>query len=248
MRRVVFIVALSSVLGAALLAFVLTPPGLLIQNVVAMPVPNAPNSLMVTLKIENPGGPDRLLDVSSEAAKVSVLKAPDVAGVPIPGNSTPSLSMEAGHIMLMGLEDAPGEGTLVPLVLEFEQAGKVAAKALVKTGTMAHGSGYDISAAETPPSASISVTQDKEGWLVRITTENFAFSKDLVDKPHQPETGHGHLYVQGIKIGRIYSDQTRIGALPKGAHTVRLTLNTNDHRAYRVNGKPIEALARIEVQ
>jgi hypothetical protein len=59
--------------------------------------------------------------------------------------------------------------------------------------------------------------------------------------------GHGHIYVGGMKIGRLYQPEARIGTLPKGEHQVRLTLNTNDHRAYVVGDQPVTATATIVV-
>ena len=59
--------------------------------------------------------------------------------------------------------------------------------------------------------------------------------------------GHGHIYVSGMKIGRLYQPEARIGTLPKGEHQVRLTLNTNDHRAYVVGDQPVTATATIVV-
>lgn len=248
MRRIVLIIATLAALGAAVWAIVLTPPGLLIQNAKGVPVPGAPNNLMVTLTIENPGRPDRLLDVTSDLAKVAVLKAPDTVGLPIPSGGASSLSMEAGHIMLMGLQDAPEEGTLVPMTLEFERAGTVATKALVQSTGMSHGMRFDVPPGETPPSIGIVVVEEEGGWRLDITTKDFTFAKEMVDQPHEPGKGHGHLYVQGIKIGRIFNDTARIGALPSGTHTVRVSLNNNEHRAYHIDGKPVEAITRIEVK
>ena len=50
-----------------------------------------------------------------------------------------------------------------------------------------------------------------------------------------------------MKIGRLYQPEARIGTLPKGEHQVRLTLNTNDHRAYVVGDQPVTATATIVV-
>lgn len=248
MRYIVLVIAMLGAAGAAVWTFVLAQPGVLIQSVTAVPVPTAPNNLMVTLTIENPGGPDRLLDVTSDVAKVAVLKAPDTFGLPVPAGSNPSLAMEAGHIMLMGLSDAPAAGTLIPMVLEFERAGSVATKALVQSAGMSHGMRFDVPASEVAPQVDISVTPEGDGWTVAVAAQNFTFAKDLVDQPHQPGTGHGHLYIQGIKISRLFGETARIGALPAGSHMVRVTLNTNDHRTYHVDGAPIEATARIDVK
>ena len=66
--------------------------------------------------------------------------------------------------------------------------------------------------------------------------------------PHVPGTGHAHLYLNGLKLGRLYVPSARIGALPPGDHMVRVTLNANDHRAYVVDGDPVTAIAPLSVR
>jgi hypothetical protein len=83
---------------------------------------------------------------------------------------------------------------------------------------------------------------------VRIETRHFRFAEELVDQPHQPGTGHAHLYVGGMKLGRLYGPDARINALPPGRHEVRVTLNTNDHRAYVANGRVLGASAWLTVE
>lgn len=235
--------------GFAVAMWTIAPasPGLKVRDAVAVPVPGAPNTVMVTMTIENPGAPDRLLDVRSNVAKVAVLKAPDTAGVPIPAGGAPSLVMEAGHIMLMGLANVPIEGGELPMILQFEQAGEIAQNALVVSAAMRHEI-LDVSEEKPVPRVEVSVDPVDDGWDVKLVTENFRFAEDLVGGPHEPGVGHAHLYVQGAKIGRVFGGAARIGPLPKGTHTVRVTLNTNDHRAYYYAGKAIEATARIAVK
>ncbi|MEC8197159.1 MAG: hypothetical protein VX228_12815, partial [Pseudomonadota bacterium] len=74
---------------------------------------------------------------------------------------------------------------------------------------------------------------------------DFEFTPDLVDGPHVPGTGHGHIYINGLKLGRLYSPTTTIGNLPPGQHEIRVTLSTNDHRAYVVNDIPVTASATL---
>jgi len=62
-----------------------------------------------------------------------------------------------------------------------------------------------------------------------------------------PGIGHGHIYAGSVKLGRVFDNSYQIGALPKGEHTIRVSLNTNNHRAYAVDGQPLEATATIVV-
>jgi len=80
-----------------------------------------------------------------------------------------------------------------------------------------------------------------------IDAEEFTFSRDLAGAYHVPGVGHGHLYVGGLKHGRLYENQATIGTLPSGTHMIRVTLNTNDHRAYVVDDEPVTATATITI-
>ncbi len=104
---------------------------------------------------------------------------------------------------------------------------------------------------EGEPAPRISLSAEPSeggGWRIRVEAEDFAFRKDLVDGPHVPGTGHGHLYVGGVKVGRLYAPEAEIGPLPPGRHVVRVTLNTNDHRAYVVDGAPVTAELSLEAE
>ena len=216
----------------------------MIENARALPVAGS-QSVMVTLTIRNPGGPDRLIDVTSGVAKTSVLKSPRVQGLPVPADSMSALSAEAGHVMLMRIDGALEPGRTIPLVLRFERAGEVVAKAVVAEGAMAHGVVHETTPGEPAPEVSLSATRDGDGWRLRLEVENFRFARDLADGPHVPGTGHGHLYIGGMKIGRIYGVEARVGALPPGLHLIEVVLYTNDHRAYSVAGRAVHAAVEI---
>jgi hypothetical protein len=64
---------------------------------------------------------------------------------------------------------------------------------------------------------------------------------------HVPGMGHGHIYVGGMKLDRLFKSEYLIGQLPPGRHEVRVTLNTNDHRAYVVDDVPVSASTFIMV-
>ncbi|MGR3804635.1 copper chaperone PCu(A)C [Marinibacterium profundimaris] len=98
------------------------------------------------------------------------------------------------------------------------------------------------------PDLALTATPDGDGWVLRVETENFTFNEDLADGPHVPGVGHAHLYLDGLKLQRLYQRDARIGALLPGRYTVRVTLNTNDHRIYAKDGKPISVTAIIEAQ
>jgi hypothetical protein len=112
---------------------------------------------------------------------------------------------------------------------------------------MGHGATMHEVTDAPKPILALAVAPDGDGWTAQITTENFTFSEDLQDGAHVPGTGHGHIYLGDMKLGRVFSSSYSIGALPKGEHALRVTLNTNDHRAYAVDGQPLVAETIIVV-
>lgn len=243
-----------AVLGVALwTSGALTPAArhLLITDVSASPIGDGGAAAVLTT--ENQGQPDTLTGVSSTMGHAQFQSAD--RGLPIPAG-TSSLALDAAHIMIMNQETPLEDGTLIPLTLSFATAGEVSAKArftIPEPGSMAahmamgHGGMmHDVTDAPAPTLA-LSVTADGDGWTAQITTENFTFAEELQDGDHVPGTGHGHIYVGDVKLGRVFSDSFAIGALPKGEHQLRVTLNTNDHRAYAVDGQPIVAETIITV-
>jgi hypothetical protein len=50
-----------------------------------------------------------------------------------------------------------------------------------------------------------------------------------------------------MKLGRLFAPEYHIGPLPPGSHEIRVTLNTNDHRAYVVGDTPVTASTIITV-
>jgi hypothetical protein len=59
-------------------------------------------------------------------------------------------------------------------------------------------------------------------------------------------TGHGHLYVNGMKIARLYGSYFHIPDLPPGEHEISVSLSSNDHSYYTINGKRIAAQVTVK--
>lgn len=206
------------------------------------------DGFMLTAKIENTGGADRLTGVASDAAGSVMLMGSGADGLAIPAESTPGLSGDGVHAMLSGIIGGNDEGRLVPVSFWFERAGKITTRARIDTADMDHGTSYSVPDGEAMPDVFITAKPQGHGWKIEVITGGFTFSKEAVDGPHQPGVGHGHLYLNGLKLQRIYEPEVFIGALPTGTHQVRVTLNTNDHRAYNVGDALVTAVAEIVVK
>ena len=78
------------------------------------------------------------------------------------------------------------------------------------------------------------------GWNIHVTTKNFRFSPENINKEPIEGEGHAHLYVDGKKISRLYNAWFHLSNLSPGSHTLRVTLNANNHAELVLNGKNIE--------
>jgi len=75
---------------------------------------------------------------------------------------------------------------------------------------------------------------------IKIKTSDFMFAPEHANGIHILGEGHAHVYVDGVKIGRAYDEWFHIIGLAKGAHVIKVTLNTNDHHSYAFDSKPAE--------
>ena len=260
-RPLLLVAVLAAIGVAGYFAFDPFEKHMRISHVNAAPLEGgAPDSLVVFLKIENGGGPDTLLSAKARDATETILYNPESErGLPVPGNTTPSLAADGAHLVLRGVEGPIEDGRLFPVELTFEKAGTVTAKArLVAPVNQGDAGNYGIfglgdicRVEEGEPAPEVSLRTepkaDGTGWRVLVDAMDFTFAEHLTGTDHIPGVGHGHLYVNGLKIGRLYENVMEFGALPKGTHTVRVSLNTNDHRAYVIGDTPVMAEATIVV-
>lgn len=96
--------------------------------------------------------------------------------------------------------------------------------------------------AASAPALSIGVEKDPmEGWNLTLATENFTFTPESAGGAAVPNTGHAHLYLDGVKVARLYGPHFHIPDLPPGLHEIAVSLSSNDHAYYVVEGARIEA-------
>ena len=133
-------------------------------------------------------------------------------------------SMLVGVILAPLFRDMPVQGTAADIMAH----------------EMMHGT-LEIPAAGAPEVA-ISVEKDPmSGWNVAITTRNFTFAPELVNADNVENTGHAHLYVDGVKVARLYGPHHHLPDLPVGDREISVSLSANDHSYYVVEGDRIEA-------
>ena len=207
---------------------------------------------MVSLKIENTGTPDRLISAASPSAHNVSIMNPGHEGstIIIPKDGTGILAMDGAHITLMTKPGTFKQGTFIPLNLKFESAGFVAIR-LQNTGAAVMNHGLSNSVSETPaPTLELSWEDipTKNGAKLRLETNNFTFSRADDDAAHVPNEGHAHVYLNGLKLGRLYSNTYQIGALSPGNYTLSVALNSNDHRPYVSDSGPVIGALIFEIQ
>jgi len=121
-------------------------------------------------------------------------------------------------------------------------------------GSDAHGSMdhshemLEIPMGQPIPTIDLAVYPDPvRGWNLEIQTTNFRFTPENVNQANQPNQGHGHLYINGENVSRVYGTWLHLPSLPSGSNEITVSLNANNHAALAHNGAMIESTVVVEV-
>ena len=115
--------------------------------------------------------------------------------------------------------------------------------------TFAHHPGHKIEANKPYPSINLEIYEDNmDGYNLFIKLENFILTPMDVGKKNKSNSGHIHLYVNDIKIGRVYSNWFHIPGryFNLKENIIRITLNSNLHDSFAINGNPIESEIKVK--
>jgi hypothetical protein len=96
----------------------------------------------------------------------------------------------------------------------------------------------------TAPDLQIEITDDH---TLLVTAPGFIFTGADVFDP-VPGEGHAHLYVDGDLMTMVYGPEFAMPQLEPGTHHVMVTLSTNDHLDYTVDGETISAMTNLTVE
>ena len=106
----------------------------------------------------------------------------------------------------------------------------------------------EVSKSDQIPTVTLTVLKDPmSGWNAKVVVEHFRFAPENASQDHVAGEGHGHLYVDGVKINGLYGDWYHLGKLSAGSHTVMVSLSSNDHRDLTHNGQVIAHSVSIQV-
>ena len=107
---------------------------------------------------------------------------------------------------------------------------------------------YGTIESEVPISIDITAEVDDSGGVsVEVITEGWLWTPENVDGEHVPGEGHAHIYVDDVKIDRVYGPSYHLEGLEPGERQVRVTLNTNSHSELTYDGKAVEAIALVTI-
>jgi len=115
--------------------------------------------------------------------------------------------------------------------------------------TFAHHPGHKIEANKPYPSVNLEIYEDNmDGYNLFIKLENFILTPMDVGKKNKTNSGHMHLYVNDIKISRVYSNWFHIPGryFNLKENIIRITLNSNLHDSFAINGNPIESEIKVK--
>ncbi|WP_327309515.1 hypothetical protein OG730_32155 [Streptomyces sp. NBC_01298] len=102
--------------------------------------------------------------------------------------------------------------------------------------------------AEGAPEVRLTARPDSEdGWNLQLAVTNFHFTPDSTGGAALPGAGHAHLELDGRKLARLYGPWFHLPAaqVPEGTHTLTVRLYADDHTAWAVAGKPVEATLQL---
>jgi len=138
------------------------------------------------------------------------------------------------NVTLDGHEHSEASGQIPSMSQDMSQG-------TAQGGAHAHADNLMLDGDATVPELTIQVLEDVvSGWNLKLDVSNFRFAPENAGLAHVPGEGHAHVYVNGVKIARIYGVWMHIASLPEGA-VVEVTLNANDHRQLAVGDQPIKA-------
>ena len=127
---------------------------------------------------------------------------------------------------------------------------KIVAAAPAESGAMNGQHTHNGGAAEAASPMSVSLQADVDslsGVNVQIITEGFSFSPENVNGQHMDGKGHAHIYVDGVKLSRVYTPWHHLSDLEPGMREIKVILNDNNHNTYTWNGEAVEATTHISV-
>lgn len=84
------------------------------------------------------------------------------------------------------------------------------------------------------------------GFNLQLLVGNFTFTPQNIDKAPILGEGHAHLYVDGVKIARLYGEWHHLPTLPPDSKILTVSLYANNHQGFALDGEIISSSVSLE--
>lgn len=102
--------------------------------------------------------------------------------------------------------------------------------------------------ATTPPTLEVVAHSDGDDSVnLELITTNFTFAPERVNQEHVDGEGHAHVYVDGVKVARIYGNWFHLDTLEMGTREVTVGLYANDHKSYVIGEEPVAVTFEVVI-
>ena len=144
-----------------------------------------------------------------------------------------------------------GYWTIAAVLVGMILAGNIAAPSILAGTTNHEGTPHVHGLVEVDPenTPTVAIRAERDalsGWNIYLDVENFTFAPEMVNQPNVANVGHAHLYLNGVKVARLYGTAYHLADVREGQNTVTVSLNTNDHSDMALNGTPVAASLVID--
>ena len=112
----------------------------------------------------------------------------------------------------------------------------------------AHHPGNKIDAEKPYPLINLEIIKDKvDGYNLYIDLENFTLNPSQIGIENQPNMGYLQLFVNDIKITRVYSNWVHVPQrfFNLKENLIKITFNSNLYDEFTIEGKPLEYILKV---
>lgn len=139
---------------------------------------------------------------------------------------------------------------LIGLLYSWSAQGQYRAALLTEGAGQQHGMRqFAVDGSQKIPTITrLQVVREAPGsYDLFVEIQNWTFTPEKNGRSSVANEGHGHIYVDGRKVGRLYGPWFHLGDLKPGRRRVLVTLNGSDHSDFTLGGELIRAETTVDV-
>lgn len=87
----------------------------------------------------------------------------------------------------------------------------------------------------------------KSGVNLEVITTGFTLAPERASTEPVAGEGHFHIYVDGVKLRRLYAHWAHVDLQEPGDYEIRVEMSANDHAALAVNGVKLDATTIVTI-